>query len=164
MLLQSAVWQWASVENTVIYLFLFCLHFAYIIDSLIAKFPWEKLHIKRRCYIQQFFLATCPTCHLAKQGGCYTLGSVSCNLSRFRLPDEVKGTFSLADATNRTVATQVPGQMLHYVNVTWSVAESKTQFYFPQLFLQLVSQRFLPLQGAVHWAMFRTTCLAMTLP
>ena len=43
------------------------------------------------------------------------------------------------------------------------VAESGTVFYFQQWFLQLVSQRFRPLQGMSHCAMYRATCLAMAL-
>ena len=43
------------------------------------------------------------------------------------------------------------------------VAESRTVFYFCQRFFQLGSQRFRPLQGMLHWAMFRATCLGMAL-
>ena len=66
----------------------------------------------------------------------------------------------------QTAATQVAGQMLHceMLNIfVTTVAESRTQFYFPQRFLQLISQRFWPLQGMLHWAMIRATCLAMAL-
>ena len=43
------------------------------------------------------------------------------------------------------------------------VAESRTVFNFPQRSLQLVSQRFRPLQGMLHRAMFRATCRTMAL-
>ena len=48
-------------------------------------------------------------------------------------------------------------------NLLEIVAESRTVFYFQQWFLQLVSQRFRPLQGMSHCATYRVTCLAMAL-
>ena len=62
----------------------------------------------------------------------------------------------------QTIASQVAAQMLHCAvlkEFVATVAESRTQFYFPQRFLQLISQRFWPLQGMLHWA----SCLAMAL-
>jgi hypothetical protein len=43
------------------------------------------------------------------------------------------------------------------------VAKSRTEFYSVQCFMQLVSQRFLPLQDMLNGAMTRATCLAMAL-
>ena len=45
--------------------------------------------------------------------------------------------------------------------LTKIVVESRTQLYFPQRFLRLVSQRFQPLHGMLHWAMFRATCIGI---
>ena len=85
--------------------------------------------------------------------------NISCTLFCFDDHIRVKGTFSLA--------AQVAGKMLHCAmlkNFFVIVAESRTQFYFPQRFLQLVLQRFWPLQGILlHWAIIRATCLAMAL-
>ena len=39
----------------------------------------------------------------------------------------------------------------------------KVELYPPQKFLQLVLNRFWPLQGTLHWAMIRATYLAMVL-
>jgi hypothetical protein len=43
------------------------------------------------------------------------------------------------------------------------VAKSRTDFYSVQCFMQLVSQRFRPLQGVLNGAMTRATCLATPL-
>jgi hypothetical protein len=43
------------------------------------------------------------------------------------------------------------------------VAKSRTDFYSVQCFMQLVSQRFAPLQGMLNGAMTRATCLATPL-
>ena len=43
------------------------------------------------------------------------------------------------------------------------VAKSRTQFYFVQRFMQLVSKKFRTLQSMLHGAMNRATCLAMAL-
>ena len=45
--------------------------------------------------------------------------------------------------------------------VARAVAESRIKFYF---FVQLVSQRFWPLQGMLHCEMFRATCAATMTP
>ena len=51
------------------------------------------------------------------------------------------------------------GQMLHFVMIEKFLAT-----YFPQRLLHIVLQRFWPpLQGMLHWAMFRATCLVMAL-
>ena len=114
--------------------------------------------------------------------GAVTLCNVSCNLSRFDDHMRLKEHFHWL--VPQTVATQVAGQMLHRPMLKNSLqpmqkaelnagqilhramlknAESRTGFYFPERFLQLVSQRFWPLQGMLHWAMIRATCLAMGL-
>ena len=62
--------------------------------------------------------------------------------------------------------TQVAGQVLLCAMVKRfiaTVAESRTQFYFPYRFLLLISRHFWPLQGMLHWAMIRATSLAMAL-
>jgi hypothetical protein len=43
------------------------------------------------------------------------------------------------------------------------VPKSRTDFYSVQCFMQLVSQRFWPLQGMLNGAMTRATCLATQL-
>ena len=43
------------------------------------------------------------------------------------------------------------------------VAESRAVLYFLQRFLQFVSQPLRPLQGLLHWEMFRATCFAIVL-
>ena len=43
------------------------------------------------------------------------------------------------------------------------VAKRRTQFYFVQRFMQLVSKKFRTLQSMLHGAMNRATCLAMAL-
>jgi hypothetical protein len=43
------------------------------------------------------------------------------------------------------------------------VAKSRTDFYSVQCSMQLVSQRFWPLQGMLNGAMTRATCLATPL-
>ena len=83
-----------------------------------------------------------------------TLNNVSCNLPRFDDHMRLKERFHWL----------VPGQMLHCAmlkKIDATVAESRTEFYFPQRFLRLLSQRVWPLQGLLHWAMIRATCLAM---
>ena len=65
------------------------------------------------------------------------------NLSRFDDQMRLKEHFHWLVA--QTFATQVGGQMLHRAMLkkfVATVAESRTQFYFQQRFLQLVSQRF----------------------
>ena len=65
-----------------------------------------------------------------------TLSNVSCNLSRF--DDHMKLNEHVHWVGQQTVVTQVVGQMLHCAMLVSTVAESRTQFYFPQL----VSQSF----------------------
>ena len=109
-----------------------------------------------------------------------TLSNASCNLSRFNDHMNLKEHFHWL--VPQRVATRVAGQMLHCAMLkrfVATVAESRTQFYFLQRFLQLVLQRFWPLQGMLHrasghrasgigqgmlhWAMIRATCLAKAL-
>ena len=45
--------------------------------------------------------------------------------------------------------------------LTKIVVESRTELYFPQRFLRLLSQRFQPLHGMLHWAMFGATCIGI---
>ena len=93
-----------------------------------------------------------------------TLSTVSCNLPRFDDHTRLKEHFHWL--VLQTVATQVAGQMLHSTMLQKfiaTVAESRIQFYFPKRFLQLVSKGFWPLQGMLHWAVIRATCLAMVL-
>ena len=111
----------------------------------------------------QFFRATCLATPFLQtlshyETSCFTgvtLSNVSINLSRFDDHMRIKEQFHWL--VPQTVAIQVAAQMLHCAikKFVAIVAESRTQFYVPQRFHQLVSQRFWPLQGMLHWAMIR---------
>ena len=111
------------------------------------------------------FLQTFSHCETSRFTG-VTLSNVSCNLSRFDDHDHIGLKEHFHWLVPQTVGTQAAGQMLHFPKLkkfVATVAESRTQFYFPQRFLPLISRRFLPLQGMLHCAMVRATCLAMAL-
>ena len=103
----------------------------------------------------QFFRATCLATPFLQtlshyETSCFTgvtLSNVSINLSRFDDHMRLKEQFHWL--VPQTVTIQVAGQMLHCTIKKFdaTVAESRTQFYVPQRFHQLVSQRFWPLQG-----------------
>ena len=88
-----------------------------------------------KCFVQ--LVSQChlhKRCHITKQVNMWLYGChVSCNLSRFDDHMRLKEHFHWL--VLHTVAIQVAGQMLHRAMLkkfVAAVAESRTQFYFPQ--------------------------------
>jgi len=79
--------------------------------------------------------------------GAVTQCCISCNLSRSALVDKLQMW--------RRHTVQRNGMLVEIV------FERRTESYFRQRFMWLVSQRFQPLQGMWRWTMFRAICIGI---
>ena len=93
-----------------------------------------------------------------------TLNNVSCNLCLFDDHLRLKEHFHWL--APQTVATQVAGEMLHcamFKNSLQPLRKVELNSTFRNGFCDCFHNVFSPLQGMLHWAVIRATCLTMAL-